>query len=301
MPEIKPLADKPTYAVVYQFGKVASTSIVAALNLLPDVEAVQSHFMGKQALGQILDSLFAPGMSEYFYFHQRGQLVENIDITRKVTQLRAGLDTDQNLLILSMCRDPMDWFRSALTQDAKAHLETMKTYLAQIGQTVPEDGDAVIRAALPAMLDEISTLFSTSDTFWDISVQSRASAAEIKEGLTPALVLFTYLVLRPFNWYRTHFQSALGVGIGELSARDGLWLRQDEGETIAVLRYEDMAQQLPGLIAGLGLGDIDLGVSENRSTGKLHADTIREVLDAYDDSRLREVFARSYYSRFFGY
>lgn len=137
MPDLAPFDSRPTYAVVYQFGKVASTSVVAALNLLPDVEAVQCHFMGKQALSQVLDSLFAPTMTDYFYFHQRGQLIENIDITRKVSQLRQPGTSEQNLLVLSMCRDPMDWFRSALTQDAAAHLDRMQDYLVQTGRRLP--------------------------------------------------------------------------------------------------------------------------------------------------------------------
>jgi hypothetical protein len=35
--------------IIYQYGKVGSTSLVEALNKLPDTEAYQSHFLGEAA------------------------------------------------------------------------------------------------------------------------------------------------------------------------------------------------------------------------------------------------------------
>ncbi|MFY0312851.1 hypothetical protein ACFMBG_23570 [Leisingera sp. D0M16] len=51
--------DPKTLATVYQFGKVASASLVATLNELDNVEAAQSHFLGKTALHKIFGSVYA--------------------------------------------------------------------------------------------------------------------------------------------------------------------------------------------------------------------------------------------------
>ena len=63
------------YFVVYQYGKVASTSIVKSLNKINDVKAVQTHFLGMCEFIEVLDLVLDPYESEYFTYHRQGQLV----------------------------------------------------------------------------------------------------------------------------------------------------------------------------------------------------------------------------------
>lgn len=58
------------FVVVYQFGKVASTALVATLNEQTGIEAVQSHFLGEPALRSTLGARLNPAQGEYFVFHQ---------------------------------------------------------------------------------------------------------------------------------------------------------------------------------------------------------------------------------------
>lgn len=53
----------------YQYGKVGSTSLVEALNKLPDAEAYQSLFLGEAASSDTLTRLMNPEVPDYF-FHQ---------------------------------------------------------------------------------------------------------------------------------------------------------------------------------------------------------------------------------------
>lgn len=296
-------ADTPpnTYAVVYQMGKVASTSLVATFNKVDGIEAVQCHFMGKDALAKILQNILEPGTSDYFFFHQRGQLIQNIDITRRVSTLRGDTDSATRLFVLSLARDPMAWFRSALTQDAGAHVDDMKQFLVQTNQDVPTDPDAIIRTALPQMLDGIVAAVEKTEGLEDLTRLNAASAAALVPNLVPACVNIAFLMLRPFNWFQSHFVQALGVRLHEMTPVNGYWIHEGPNEVIATIRYEDLTTRLPVLTSSIGMGAIDLAVSDNVSKGKDYSEAIIEVLETHDLGLLQEIFDRSSYSRFFGY
>jgi len=51
----------------YQYGKVGSTSLVEALNKLPDAEAYQSLFLGEAASSDTLTRLMNPEVPDYFF------------------------------------------------------------------------------------------------------------------------------------------------------------------------------------------------------------------------------------------
>ena len=75
--------------IVYQYGKVGSTSVVNALNQLPESEAFQSHFLGESAFSETLKRLQDPAASDYVFEHSAGQLIENLRIYRHY--LRRGI------------------------------------------------------------------------------------------------------------------------------------------------------------------------------------------------------------------
>ncbi len=51
--------------IVYQYGKVGSTSLMNALNTMPDTQAFQSHFLGKDAFTQTLTRLQDLGVKPF--------------------------------------------------------------------------------------------------------------------------------------------------------------------------------------------------------------------------------------------
>ena len=96
--------------IVYQYGKVGSTSVVNALDQLPETEAFQSHFLGEAAFSEPFNRLQDPAVSDYVFEHSAGQLIENLRIYRHY--LRRGT-SDNRLTIISLAREPFDWFRSS--------------------------------------------------------------------------------------------------------------------------------------------------------------------------------------------
>ena len=63
------MTEEKELVIVYQFGKVASTSLVNALNKCPRIEAHQSHFLGESALQRIIPIAVGRGTSAYFHEH----------------------------------------------------------------------------------------------------------------------------------------------------------------------------------------------------------------------------------------
>ncbi|OSP56496.1 hypothetical protein [Pseudoruegeria sp. SK021] len=293
-------AQPQVYAVVYQYGKVASTSTVALLNQLDGVEAVQCHFLGRVALEKILQQVLSPDLSDYFHFHQRGQFVQNMDITHRVNRIRAGKIPGERLLVISCARDPMTWFQSAVTQDITGYLPSFR----DIAPDAPDD-DALLRATGPGMLGAFADVLTT------LGGVDRAVAAlalpgfhtDLAKGVWfhPALRDLFLLLTRPFNWFELHYEKALDHTLAAYTETDG-FLRRDDGEaTFAILKYEDLEPQLGRLIDSLGLGPLPPLPRENTSGAKPHAATLSEIFQGPEADRLRTLFAGSRYSQSFGY
>ena len=108
--------------IIYQYGKVGSTSLSAALDQLPGAQASATHFLGEKAFREVFDRLLDPRTPQYFFEHESGQLFRNLRIHRQFLRR----DTDPGALtVVSLAREPFDWFRSAFAQDIRQHLEML--------------------------------------------------------------------------------------------------------------------------------------------------------------------------------
>ena len=81
------------YAVVYQMGKVASTSIVDTLGSFDHIEAVQSHFLGDKALVAVIPSITDPDISDYFFrnYESYGGMILGTNIAEAHYGMSRGL------------------------------------------------------------------------------------------------------------------------------------------------------------------------------------------------------------------
>ncbi|HSF93892.1 MAG TPA: hypothetical protein VLA52_02620 [Thermohalobaculum sp.] len=289
--------------VVYQFGKVASTSLVATLNALPDVEAVQAHFLGRASLKEMVDLIVDPGTGDYFHRHQVGQFIENARTTRLIQAHRQGLAGDAALSIITLCRDPFDWFRSSLIQDMAGYRPVLEGLQASAGDDGDEDS---IRKALERMfalfagiIDEfggIDALIERQAT--DKKCLSGHAALSASRGL---LAMF-YMMLRPFSWFEAHYRTAIGHDLTEFRDIGGAVLYRDAGwSKLILLRYEDLGDQIG--IAGrkLGIGPVEELVRENLSGGKEMAQTVAAAFRSDAAGELHARFRATAYARRFGY
>ncbi len=118
-----------TDVIVYQMGKVASTAICDALRIA-EINAVHSHFLGEENLARMLKNLLRPDLEEYFVHHGTGQLVQNIETTRKVKWYRKYKEKEgKKLKVITLARDPMNWYRANFTQNFEGYYGALKDWV----------------------------------------------------------------------------------------------------------------------------------------------------------------------------
>lgn len=290
--------------VVFQFGKVASTSIVNGLNAIEGVEAHQSHYLGHTAYERMLRNVMDPSIADYFFEHQLGQMAANIRISRRMARIESGT-VPGRVAILTVVREHMDWFRSALVQDVVGHLDLLNG-LYSIENPGQETGPrARVRAGINAMFDRILELIDEcggAEAFLsrfrnkDLSIFSERDFYALPGGPQ-----FLFSFVRPLIWFPDHFLESTGIALSEFAAEDGFW-KHDHGERAHyILRYEDLGTALPRVASELGLeGGVPLP-EKNVSARKPFAEDVRDVCSGARAQQLKALFAGTDYQRFFGY
>ena len=286
--------------VVFQFGKVASTAMVDALNDHPGIEAVQSHFLGEGALHSIFTSMLNPALSDYFFFHQSGQVFENVKLTRRIGRILSGEDNRTRLSVLLTVREPIDWFRSALIQDARGlgdvFLRTKDRH-GLVGDTL----GAIVQPAVEAILGEIVEVLTPFGSIDSFLAASPGSMAKVREQITdPSLQELFYAAVRPFNWHKLNFDPVFHHTLDDLTYQNGLWTLRAERFDAHLFRYEDMGARRSNLAAALGIDDLVLP-HRNVSEGKLFSAEIRAAFRSANAHSLACLYGETDYSRRFGY
>ena len=286
-----------TFIVVFQFGKVASTSIVNAINSAEGVEAVQCHFLGAEVYAELIRNVLRPGNSDYTFEHQLGQLNANLKVSRRIVQIRSKI-LSERLGFLTVVRDPMDWFGSALVQDIEEHKKGLLGISAQMGLSDRSERERVfegMREFLRFAVYEFGELGGVEPVLrarrvlrgdiWDV-----AKTRQILE-----------LMLRPFGWFQKHYHPATNTTLSDFSRCDEIWTTTRQSVEHVIVRYERLADDLPKAYKQLSLKNIPRLPTLNVSRGKDFAEEINTALDSDDGKVLREMFGETEYSRFFGY
>jgi hypothetical protein len=291
------------YAVVYQMGKVASTSLVATLNKHPDITAVQSHFLGIDLLKEILPSLVDSRLGDYFYMHQFGQFKVNIEITRQINLILDG-EGESRLLILSLARDPVDWFRSSLVQDMQAYAPQLIDFALRLGINGTTEDD-IVGAALVRVFQDFANILTTRggiDAHFDKlrSGEGEAFVGTVLESEVAMQRIFR-MMLRPYRWFEEHFERALKCQLSSFDHTAGVYSLHTERADYVVLRYEDIDQSFCQAMTAVGL-DVPLQLEEkNISREKPFAFVTRAAFDSAAGANLIHLARRSAYSYRFGY
>lgn len=288
--------------IVYQYGKVGSTSLTAALNALPGAEAYQSHFLGETAFTETVRRLMNPDIPEYFFSHGAGQLVENLRIYRHYQ--RRELDPDP-LTLVTVARDPFDWFRSAVSQDIEEHLVSLRRMLAVRDAPCDRDADVVsqgLRLLFHRLLEAVAVMGSVD------ALRSDKRYAELRENLEHtdledfrALMFFLNIFLRPHVWFETHFSAVTGFGIDDMTPLgNGVLCRRQGWGGVYLLRYETLAAGFATLLEDLGLAGSTSLPHRNVGGAKRFSAELRAAFETDDAARLREL-CHSRDTRLLGY
>jgi hypothetical protein len=291
--------------VVYQFGKVASTSIVSSLAERAGVEVVQAHFLGSESFTDVIDLLLDPYENDYPQLHLTGQLVSNIAISREIEAFRSGLRPGARLSVLALVRDPIEWFRSSLLQDIEWHLPLFRLIHAEHASGAADDEDAITFALpivcgmLASLLDDVGGI----DLFVAHGNDYDALLAPLPNAEKARLVRnFAAVFIRPFSWFDVHFVRFLKIGLDELAplARSVLKGNLDPG-IVYIVRYEHLEAGLSVVAEDMGLSGPFVLRRENVSAGKEFDEAIRAGFQSVEVERLRLISAASSYARRFQY
>lgn len=292
-----------TYAVVYQMGKVASTSLVATLNKGSDITAVQSHFLGVDALRDILPSMVSSSLGDYFYAHQFGQFKNNVEVTRRINMILDG-QSEERLLILSLARDPLDWFRSSLVQDMQAYAPQLIEYAGQNG-LVGESDDETVCAALSDCIQYFVDILEHRGGIDAHFEKRREGFGHVFTGTplenSPPLQRIFHMMLRPYNWFEEHFERAMKLKVSAFNQSGGVYTYSSDRGDYVILRYEDIQSSFIPAMDSIGLSvPLELA-TENTSVEKPFSTAARRAFSSEAAPALSLLAKKSRYSQRFAY
>jgi hypothetical protein len=291
------------YCVVYQMGKVASTSIMDTLGHVDGIEAVQCHFLGDTALGKMIPTLTDAGLSEYFFEHSFGQFQENVKITRKFKILRSGGAPETKLLVVSLARDPIDWIRSSVVQDIKGYMPVLKQIIEASFRTAATDEEVVtkgLRLLISASCHVLDQFGGIDEFYATPHAMNRAFQHKIFCDIFEARRMFLML-LRPADWFNSHFKTAINLDIATMDRVEDAWEHSENHTDFVVVRYEDFRRSLPAYLQRKGIADIDHFTQKNLSESKLLSKEVARVFASENGDALRKIYNKTTYSKTFGY
>lgn len=290
--------------IVYQFGKVASTAVVAAFAERPGVSAIQSHFLGEYHLKKMVDNLVNPTLDGHFQQHAMGQFIENVATTRELNSFRRGLRKPDRLVIVSATRDPFDWNRSRFAQDLDGYLPVLRDFAAEHRIAATDDGD-LIRTTLPKLLQAFNRTITTAggidNLFKDgeLTVEPRHVVAEKLPNIGARRLFFG--MMTPFTWFDGHLGRTLGVKLSSFkTVQPGLSWRSLGWAEAFIYRFEQAEAAVPAIARRIGVEGFRLA-TENVSSGKRHWNDIVAAFDSPAAQRLATKFRRTAYAETFGY
>lgn len=290
-------------AIVYQFGKVASTSLVATLNRIENVEAVQCHFMGRTALAESLQRMVSPDVSDYFFEHQLGQFVQNVRLTRQMEGILAGA-SGRRLIVISLSRDPNEWFRSSVVQDIEGYLPRFRSLLERLN--VPyQDESAMVRLAMTRLMVIYSRILERHGGVDKVVPKLKNDPKSVFAGSAiendVQCKMFFYMMLRPFSWFKVHFEETLRIQISGMTETFGLLHHANSVGDFFVFRYEDIDTAFPSCLDILGFEEIPEMQRKNVSATKKFAEDVGACFHSNAAKELRRHFQDTEYARRFRY
>ena len=292
--------NKDTLAIVYQFGKVASTTLVNTLNKCEGVEAHQSHFLGNHALQRVIPNLTSIETNDYFRGHLAGQLAKNIELTHRVNQTLAGC-RGQRLLMLTPVRDPLDWFRSCIQQDIDGYKNDLEQFaLEHKYKPSIENG---LDVTLQNILKIVEHYGSAQNTIDQLNIGSPSMRlAECKHLKNLFLRRMLLLSLRPLTWFDDHFSKFLQISLKEFQKSQNFWIYENGRSNFVIIRYEDLETSI---FEALEYCEINIKRERlsrfNESKTKSFSKDINKVFSKYHAKRLSILFSDSHYANRFGY
>ncbi|MCX2983304.1 hypothetical protein EYC98_20780 [Halieaceae bacterium IMCC14734] len=287
--------------IVYQFGKVASTSIVNSLNRLPDVAAHQCHFLGVKNFQNAVGTLSNPGLDDYFYEHLEGQLTHNLRLNRLAVRFKAGLVAQRQLHFVSIARNPVDYARSALLQDIEGFINNFVTVWGR--GDLPEE-EFVIES-VQKLLELYIEFLESADV---AGMQNMApvpkflEARGYREETLRSLSQMVQLMHRPLVWFENQLCDYLDVGLEEIALNSTGILYKDLGwSDVYLFKYEELEKGVRKVVADLGHSGNFAFSRDNESGKKKYSQILSQCFSEDYSDQIQALQRASSYCKAFGY
>lgn len=290
--------------LVYQFGKVASTSIQRTLQTIPNANTYQTHFLGREFLHSKLDQLLDPRLHPRFVEHGQGQLLHNISLTRLLNSHLEGEVVDRKLVVLTIVREPLDWFRSQFVQEIDAYLHDL---IALTGSQDTGSEEEAISKGLRQIMHELKAALNAckglANPEFRTIFHSKYSAELLEADPSRAHVILTHIrtFLRPFFWFDDLVEPVFGFGLPDvhLDSERFASIGFDWGSFL-IMRFEDIHTNFPKVLKHLGAEHNELA-TENISKSKPYSDVIRTSFSPWHEDKDLIALTNSRYTGKFGY
>ena len=288
--------------IVYQYGKVASTSLVATFNKIHGVSAHHCHFFGEDAFRSILTRLCNPDTNDYFFKHSLGQLAENLKAYRLYH--RKNQPEGDRCIVLTVAREPFDWFRSSLVQEIEGHIPALALSLRDRG-VESMSTEQIVSEGLSLLLERIRGAIDSVEGGIDALVPAERRDLDqiIPFTDTEDFEAFLFMLgrfLQPHWWFRTQFSPEFGIDLaGMVDVGAGLLRALTEKSDVYLARYEQLDAAFAQLLELENLPQRSL-VRVNEGRSKKYAAEISAVFDT-DVAAKVKALSRSETTQALGY
>ncbi len=291
--------------IVYQMGKVASSSIVAALSTVRGADVHHCHFLAPASLRKAAERALDPMLSRFHYHHLSRQLLANLDCHRLIGRAGRGLERDTAVTLISLSRDPLEWTRSYLVQDMP-EFEPLLLRIAALNGCGRADPEGRIAYALGRLIACVAALCDASGCVTRIAgvthgeLRQRCGIASEEEARI--LKRLAMLFVRPHVWFRDELEALLAAPLASFEPIGRHMHRKIESPIRAfVLRYEDLEDNFASLADHLGLPGLPPLARDNASGAKAHAALVKAAFAASPEIEAIRRRSATDYARFFGY
>lgn len=293
--------------IVYQMGKVGSTSIVASINEA-GIPAYQSHFLDTLSFHDAVD-LFVQkdSVEEEFSRHITGQLHENLLLRNKLTSYKNSKARQTAMLgIITLVREPLAWYFSNLSQNFYQIEKPLREWLIHEHKLSKEE--PLTEWHLEYFFSEVFSCFCRIVPDMDQSHASLVQSYFNKAGTTTDGKYYRFIysqvstLSRIHFWFDRHFANVMDIDVlrYDFDQRQGYSIFHRNNVDIMLIAFEKLNQLSDELSRFIGLPSFELkrlNESKTKKRGQLIANT-RKTLHIPEDFK-QLFFSSEYYATFY--
>lgn len=290
----------PSPILVHQMGKVGSTAITQSLDRV-GVPCLQTHAVGRQALCRSL-KFFLNQHTDLNRIYQEQHLFRDQLIATKLLEQSQAANADK-LRIITLSREPVDRWFSALLQNYPFHLMSARQFLRSETGKEEEDELECFSYACGRLLSiargKVMPLAPQKlfQKYWRSRMVRNPEADFHLKQIGSELIL-------PLTWFITQFKRPIGVNLFDVDVSSGIAVTEQAGTRVLLLKYEVLRDH-PTMTQQAISEFVDTAVvlsKSNVSSEKTSFDVIQALRASFEaEFRTSRLVQSSLYCQHFGY